>query len=128
VQTGDNYDPERDAAILGVATAVSEFMGVTSDFGMSVSDWLKKTYPAITVVTAPELNGANGGANVAYLYPEKINDGASDNSQVWAQLVPSKFQTLGVEKRAKGYVEDYSNALAGVMLKRPYAVYRLTGI
>jgi hypothetical protein len=71
--------------------------------------------------TAPELNAANGGANVAYLYPESVNDGATDDSRVWAQLVPSKFQTIGVAKLAKNYVEDYSNALAGVMCKRPYA-------
>jgi hypothetical protein len=43
------------------------------------------------------------------------------------QVVPSKFQVLGVEKGAKGYKEDYSNATAGVFCKRPFAVVRRTG-
>jgi len=29
---------------------------------------------------------------------------------------------------AKAYEEDYSNATAGVLLKRPYAVVRYSGI
>jgi len=44
------------------------------------------------------------------------------------QLVQTKFQTIGVEKRAKTYVEDYSNGTAGVLCKRPWAVVRVTGI
>jgi hypothetical protein len=35
---------------------------------------------------------------------------------------------LGSEKQAKAYVEDYVAATAGVMLKRPYAVARRSGI
>jgi hypothetical protein len=35
---------------------------------------------------------------------------------------------VGVAKTAKGFEEDYANATAGVMLKRPYAVARYSGI
>jgi hypothetical protein len=126
--TGDQYDPKRDAATLAIATNVVEYLSIVSDYGNSVADWLRETYPAITVKSAPELNAANGGANVAYLYMDEVNDGASDDRRVWSQLVPTKFMTVGVAKEAKGYVEDYSNALGGVMLKRPYAVQRLSGI
>lgn len=125
---GDQFDPEKDAWTLALATNVVEYLGVVSDFGVSVRQWLRDTYPACTPKSAPELNAANGGANVAYAYPDKVEDGASDDTRVWAQLVPSKFQTIGVAKDAKGYTEDYSNALAGVMCKRPYAVKRLSGI
>jgi hypothetical protein len=127
-QMGDTFDPEKTAWTLALATNCTEYMGVVSDFGVSVRAWLKDTYPACTVKSAPELNAANGGANVFYAYPDSVEDGASDDSRVWAQLVPSKFQTIGVAKDAKGYVEDYSNALAGVMCKRPYAVVRRSGI
>ena len=44
------------------------------------------------------------------------------------QVVPAKFRVVGVAKDTKGYEEDYSNATAGVMCKRPYAVVRYTGI
>jgi hypothetical protein len=126
--TGDQFDPTKDASTLAIATNVVEYLSIVSDYGNSVSDWIKSTYPAMTVKSAPELNAANGGANVAYLYMDEVNDGASDDRRVWAQLVPTKFMTVGVAKEAKGYVEDYSNALAGVMCKRPYGVTRLTGI
>lgn len=130
VQSGsqDVINPESTPMTLVVATAVYQYLSVVSDFGISVRDWLAKTYPKCRVVSAPELSAANGGANVAYLFADSVEDGSSDGGSTWVQIVPAKFQALGVEKQAKGYVEDYSNATAGVMLKRPYAVTRLTGI
>jgi len=89
---------------------------------------LNKTYPKLRVISAPQLNLANGGQNVFYLYAEHVEDGASDDNRTWVQVVPAKFQALGVEKQAKAYEEDYANATAGVMLKRPYAVVRYTHI
>lgn len=106
------------------------FLGVTSEFGNSVADWLSKTYPNMRVIGGvPELVGANGGANVFYLFAERITDGASDDGgQTWAQIVPTKFKTLGVEQQVKAYVEDYSNATAGALLKRPFLLVRYSGI
>lgn len=127
-QSQDTIDLERAPLVLAVATAVYQYLSVTSDFGISVRDWLKQNYPNLRVESAPELNAANGGANVFYLYAEKVEDGGTDGGQVWAHLVPAKFQALGTEKRAKGYVEDFSNALAGVMVKRPYAIVRRSGV
>lgn len=114
--------------VLALALNVDQYLSVTSDYGNSVQGWLKETYPNIRVEAVPELNAANGGANVFYLYAEKVEDGGTDGGNVWAQIVPAKFQALGTEKRAKGYLEDFSNALAGVMLKRPYAVVRRSGV
>lgn len=114
---------------LALPTGADNFLGVTTDFGMSVADWLKKTYPNIRVISAPELAGANGGANVFYLYADRIDDGASDDGgKTWAQIVPTKFKTIGVEQQVKAYVEDYANATAGVMVKRPFLVVRYSGI
>lgn len=105
------------------------YLSVTSDYGNSVANWLRETYPSMRVITGPELAGANGGANAFYLFAERIDDGASDDGgATWAQVVPTKFKTLGVERQAKAYVEDYSNATAGVMLKRPFLVVRYSGI
>lgn len=123
----DTIDPTSAACTLAVPTNVAQFQAVVSDFGISVRQWIKETYPNWRVESAPELNLANGGANPVYLYAESVDDGASDDSRTWVQVVPAKFQTLGVETRAKSYVEDYTNATAGCMLKRPYAVRRGTG-
>lgn len=127
-QSGNLVDLEKVNATLAVATAVYTYLGTVSEFNMSVRDWLTKTYPKIRVVSAPELDGANGGANVGYLYADRINDDSTDDGAVFAQLVPAKFQTVGVSQNAKNYIEDFTNATAGVMCKRPWAVTRITGI
>jgi len=127
-QSQDTINPEDAELTLALPTDSYQYLSVTSDFGISVRDWLSKTYAKLRVISAPQLNFANGGANVFYLYAESVEDGASDDSRTWVQVVPAKFQALGVEKQAKAYVEDYSNATAGVMLKRPFAVVRYSGI
>jgi len=127
-QSGDTIDPESVNITMGLPTAVVDFLSVTSDFGISVRDWLTKTYPRVRVVSAPELNAANGGANVMYMFAEEISDNSTDDGRVFAQLVASKFQLVGTQQMAKGYAESFSNAMAGVLLKRPYAVIRRTGV
>lgn len=127
-QSQDQIDPESVDLTLALATEVVDYLSTTSDFGISVRDWLTKTYPRVRVVSAPELNNANGGANVAYLFAERINDTSTDDGRVFLQVVPAKFMVLGVAKLTKFYEEDYTNATAGVMCKRPWAVYRQTGL
>lgn len=127
-RSGDNIDPESTPITIGIATAAVDYLTVTSDFGISVRDWIRTTYPKARIVSAPELSAANGGENVFYMFAEEVNDGASDDSRTFVQVVPAKVYTLGVHQMAKSYVEDFANATAGVMLKRPYAVVRYTGI
>lgn len=128
-QSLDRIDPEKTPLTLVVATAVKQYLSVTPIYGHgSVREWIKETYPTMRIMSAPELTGANGGANVAYLFAETVDDGSSDDRNTFIQAVPSKFNALGVEKRVKGYVEGYTNATAGVMTKRPWAVYRASGI
>ena len=129
IQSQDLIDPESTPVTMGLATGVIDSLSVMNDLGnKSVRAWLNETYPKVRVISAPELNGANGGANVMYLYAENFGEESTDDGAVMIQVVPAKFQTLGVEKRAKTYLESYSNATAGVMVKRPWAVYRATGL
>lgn len=127
-QSTDTIDPETTDLTLALASDVVDYLTTTSDFGNSVRQWLKETYPRVRIVSAPELNDANGGANVAYLYAESVEDQSSDDGRTFVQVVPSKFQVLGVQQTAKGYMEDYTNATAGIMCKRPYAVIRRSGL
>lgn len=123
----ERVDPSSDPITLAIATASRDYLTTVSDYGVSVNDWIKENYSNWRIESAPELNEANGGENVFYLYAESVADSGSDDNRTFIQVVPSKFQTLGVERRSKSYEESYSNATAGVMLKRPYAVVRRSG-
>jgi hypothetical protein len=131
LQSQDQVDPEKVDLTLVLPTGKVDLLTTVTDFGISVRDWLTQTYPKIRVVSAPEFGGANGTDDVFYLFADDIDsaiDGSSDGGEVFAQLVQTKFQTVGVEKRAKTYIEDYTNGTAGVLCKRPWAVVRVTGI
>lgn len=129
-QSQENIDPGRTPMVLGLATLARDQLAKTSDFGISVMKWLNDSYPNIRVVSAPQLNAANASANVGYLYAETTSerDMSTDGKAVFIQCVPAKFRALGVKVDSTYYVESYSNATAGVMCKRPYAVTRITGI
>jgi hypothetical protein len=127
-QSLDQIDPEKTDLTLALPTAVVDRLSTSTDFGYSVRKWLTETYPRVRVVSAPELNLANGGANVFYLFADKVDDMSTDDGRTFLQVVPSKFQVLGVQQLAKAYEEDYINATAGTMCKRPYAVVRYSGI
>ena len=124
----DTIDPETVDLTLAVSTDAVDWLSTTSDFGISVRDWLQKAYPRIRVVSAPQLNNAYMSDNVFYLYADQVQDMSTDGGRVWIQPVPTKFQVLGVQQLAKAYEEDFSNATAGAMCKRPYAVVRYYGI
>ncbi len=124
----DQIDPENVDITMGVATAAVDYLSTPSDFGISVRQWMKDAYPRIRVVSAPELNAANGGANVFYMYADTVQDGSDDDKRTFLQVVPMKFKTLGVQQLVKAWLEGFSNATAGVMCKRPYAVVRRSGI
>ena len=127
-QSQDTINPEDVPTTLALAMSDYQYLSVTTDFGMSVRQWLRDTYPKCRVVSAPQLNAANGGANVFYLFADSVQDLSTDDGRTFAQLVPAKFQVLGVMQLTKGYEEDYSNATAGVMCKRPFACVRYSGI
>jgi hypothetical protein len=132
VASGGNIKvgPGGDPITLALPLGYEQYMGVTDATGVtSVQNWLTTTYPTTRVETAPELTGANGGANAAYIYAESVGlDDSTDDGRTFMQNVPARFMALGTEQRAKGYVEDYTNALGGVLLKRPWAVRRYSGL
>lgn len=128
VATKNRIDPKKMALTLALPVSAIDFLTVVSDMGVSVQEWLNTNYPKLRIEAVPEFDQANGGESVAYLYAETIPNSGSDGGGVLAQLVPTKFMALGVEKRAKTYVEDFSNATAGVLLKRPWAIARYTGM
>ena len=127
-QSGDNIDPKKTAITLALATSVVDFLSVTAiTGGISVEMWLKATYPQIRVESAPQLDNVISDENEAVMFAEQVQDKSTDDKRTWAQIVPTQFRLIGVEQKAKGYLEDYSNATAGAFLKRPWAVVRMYG-
>lgn len=125
----ERVSPETENMTLALPTSAVDYLSTVSSFGqVSVRKWLTDTYPKIRVVSAPELNTGNGGVTTAYLYAESVADSGTDDNRTWAQVVPNKFLSLGVSQNTKSYEEAYSNATAGVILKRPYALQILTGL
>lgn len=137
VQSLDNIDVAKENITLVIPTDSVEQLTLINTYGISAMDWLKTNYPKVRVVSAPEMmigNQAGGNADAQhcwYMFVESIDssvDGSTDGGDTFMQLVQTKFITNGVEKRAKGYVEDYSNATAGVLCKRPFLVVRYFGM
>ncbi len=129
IQSQDNIDPQAVDTTLAIPFNVAQYLSMLNPLGtLSVAMWLKQTYPKCRVVTAPQFAAANGGDNVFYLWADEVEDGGTDDKRTFIQVVPVKFMALGVEQRAKSYIEDYTNATAGIMCKRPYAVCRYSGI
>lgn len=128
IQSQDRIDPSRTPIVLAIAMSARDYLSVTSDFGNSVAQWLQETYPNVRVESVPEFDAANGGDNVFYMYAESVDDESTDDSRTFVQVVPAKFQTVGVQQMAKTYTEDYTNATAGTLCKRPYAVVRRSGV
>lgn len=129
IQSQDRVDPNKTPIVLAVAMSARDYMSVTNNLGsQSVMQWLQETYSNVRVVSVPEFDAANGDENAFYLYAESVDDSSTDDNRTFVQVVPAKFQTVGVQQLAKTYSEDYTNATAGTLVKRPYAIVRRSGI
>ena len=128
VQSQDTIDVANDAITMVIPTSKIEYLTTNSDFGYSVRKWLNDNYKNVRIISCPQFILANGGSNSYYLFAENVGGASTDDGRVFTQIVPTKFKLVGTQQTAKGYKEDYSNALAGIMLKRPWAIVRFTGL
>ncbi len=122
-KSGNLFKHERDVAKLALPVSATEYLTVQNQFGKTVKEFIAENYPKVTIESAVQLDGANSGANVFYLFAESIN-----GKPVIRQLGVERFRLLGVEKKAKVFIEDYSNATAGVLVTQPIGIVRYTGI
>ena len=123
VRTGNNFKPEKDKSVLVLGVSVIDALQTVNPLGgISVWDWLHKTYPNCRVESAIQLDNANSGDNVAYLMAETIA-----GMKVIGQYMQDALRLIGVEQKAKGVLECYSNATAGVLVRVPIGIVRFTG-
>lgn len=124
VRSGSHFDPYNDASVLGIADEAIDMLATVNVNGTtSVKEWIKETYPKCRVESVPQFTDANSGASVFYLFAEEIA-----GRKVLHQYIQDTLRLVGVEKKAKGFLEAYSNATAGVLLAQPIGLVRYTGI
>lgn len=127
-QSKNVIDVKKTPITMAVAMSAVDYLSTPTDLGYSVQEWLSENYSNVRICSAPQLDGAHASLNVFYLYADNVNDGSTDGGATFIQAVPTKFMVVGVAQIPKGYEEDYTNATAGVMVKRPFAVVRRYGI
>jgi hypothetical protein len=128
LSSGGNFDPTMDSFTFSISLAVAGTLTNVNEFGISIQKWIKETYPMCRIEFVPEFDGANGGANVFYMYADNISGDSTDNGNTVEGLISEKFMSIGRGQVVGGYQEGFINAVAGVLVKRPWGVYRATGV
>ena len=109
-----HYDPETDSATLALPITQYTQLGKINTMGISVRDWLSKTYPKIRIVSCAELVGAISGTDVALFVVDKV---VGDTTV--QQMVTSALRLVGVQPLAKGSYEVYTCSTAGALVRYP---------
>lgn len=121
---GGLFKPNKEAFTIAIALECEQYLYTMNAYSSkSVIEWIRDTYPQARLEAVLELNGANGGSNVMVVYADSIN-----GNKTFKQSVQDVFRLVGIEKHAKGTVEDYACATAGTILQMPAAVVRYSGI
>ena len=123
-QCGGNFIPSKSAFKIGVPLSCDAYLNEVNEHGnRSVRDYIKDTWPKAEIVPIPEFDDAIGGDNVFYIKLEELG-----KNPVVEQIVPAAVRLVGMEPRATGVYELYSNATAGVFVEQPLGVVRYAGI
>lgn len=96
--------------------------------GETVQEWIDKNYPRTRTIYTPEFVGANGGESVIYVFADTVDIEDDADSSTAEQIVPARYQLIGTQEMLKRTVESASMATAGVVITRPWAWVRGTGI
>ena len=115
-----NYDPEVDSATLVLPVTQYTYLATVNSLGVSVRDWITKSFPKIRIVACAELSTASTtNKPMALFFVDKlVGDG------VVQQMVTSTMRLVGAQPMAKGNYEVYSCSTAGTLLRYPLAFKR----
>jgi len=116
------------AMTLVLPTGYRGIFNAANELGYTFRSWLRDNYPNMRIVHTPEFKAANGDLDVAYLFVDaagEVDDSDVESSSL-IQAVPVRYQVIGSEQEIKGYLEDATNATAGVFVLRPWAFARRT--
>lgn len=129
LSTGNNFSASMMNFTFVIPSSVNGYLNELNDFGtMSLRKWIQETYPKCTIITMSDLDSANGGANVFYMFVDNLLGDSSDTGAVMSQLVVSKIESVGTMIKYDKQSEKFRNSSAGTIVHRPYAIYRATGM
>lgn len=123
VQMKGHFNPKKHAFKMVFALSVAQTLDDTTNFGYSLTKYINDTWPNAEIIFAPKFDGADGGENVAYFMLNNIG-----SKTVAEKLVQQKMFLVGFEQTVYGKKELYSMATAGVMVRYPNAIVRVSGI
>lgn len=115
-----NFDPTRDAVIFNLPLAWQSVMTKTTEYGWSVSDWLKKQYPNVEIRYSVELNAASANDKDKAIVFAPMVDGVGKKTV--SLLQTSALRLVGAIPTLKGMQEAYSSSTAGVLVACPAAI------
>ena len=128
--TKQAFDPYAESFTWAIPTYVNTHLMDRNTLGLTLKQALTENYPQMRIVPIPQLDGANGGADVWYMYKdEKVEvDPSTDDGATIIPMTQSRmFLISSLPNEDGGVNEKYAHACAGVFVKRPILVVRFGG-
>ena len=135
-QTKTAFDPYTEEFTWAVSPYVmmqlSNLISISGGTAVyTLRNWVESQYKNIRIIAIPEFAGANGGADVWYMYKENtvsVDDSTDDGKTIVNLLQTRMFQLSALPTKSGGVAENYASAQAGVFAKRPILIVRYTGM
>jgi|11_taG_2_1085331.scaffolds.fasta_scaffold02503_5 hypothetical protein len=128
LSTGGNFDPTMSNFTFAVSLAAAGTLTNVNEFGISIQKWINDTYPRCRIEFVPQFDNANNSLNVFYMYVDSMQGDSTDNGNTIENLLSQKIVSIGQSQEIGGVKEGFMSAMYGVIVKRPYAIYRARGI
>lgn len=120
---GGNFIPSKHAFKFGIPLSCDQYLNQVNSYGISVNDYISKTWPKAEKVVIPEFDNALAEDNVFYVKLDSLA-----GSPVAEQIVPAAVRLVGSVPRASGMYELYTDATAGCFVEQPLGIARFFGI
>ena len=119
-QMGGNVQMD-DAMTLVISNTREPALSTINDFGVTVVDMIKKSYPNLTIQTVPEFTTGSGELMMLFL-PEVEGD------QTVIPAYTEKLRTHAMVTNASSWSQKVSAGAWGSIVRRPIAIARMLGI
>ncbi len=111
-----------------VTMATSDYQALISVNSLGVRSfraWADETFTGgIRFLPTWQMNEAVAGDNLMVMRVDDVQGAGTAGTQSLLQIVPSQIIAIGVEQKAKGFIEAYSNSTAGMLVQFPFAFAR----